>query len=596
MDSKSLDSVGEAVTYKIREAITNKLVELNVPFEKELPDYIMVMVANKKSRAQMTEDLILFLGEGTDEFMNWFENIMKKFQSGSVKQVDDFSFSGTNESRISTLMTDFKVKSNSTSLVKPLTNWSNESDILTLEIPEQDADLLGEDLKDVSKSAVVCHDDYKNVGNKVSDTRCVKIVQASYEDNLKGLTSPLKKHSISVPENFPLQQKGKLVPCSAVVPVKRSKTAAEINSESEEPFGSVASIIRVTERKSSVPLAMQANKLLLLKAVDAANKSVMALQKPLRSTKSADVENSGMHLDMPLEKDVRIAVLEEGQHSSRIMGVQRKLAVAKNSYLLPESQEESIDPIYPSMMPNIGVQYNASSLSFEKGSVMNKESSNSDNCEKIDKACATEEESSKCRASVSTRFVVTLDGIDPTTLKRKRKMCETPMEVDSDETCYPRVCLNTSTRDFVPLDNDAVSPVEKKLKINEKCRYWPACKNGDLCNYHHPTTTCKAFPNCTYGDKCLFIHPNCKFDALCTRKDCPYTHASKRKIPSADTVPPKKSNFTTVIPCKYFPNCASESCPYFHPRACWYGSACKISSCLYGHSLPVRGQLKWCAP
>ncbi len=39
--------------------------------DDELPDYIMVMVANKKSKAHMTEDLNLFLGNNTDKFTTW---------------------------------------------------------------------------------------------------------------------------------------------------------------------------------------------------------------------------------------------------------------------------------------------------------------------------------------------------------------------------------------------------------------------------------------------------------------------------------------------------------------------------------------------
>ena len=39
--------------------------ELGVYVDEELPDYIMVMVANKKSQDQMTEDLSLFLGNNT---------------------------------------------------------------------------------------------------------------------------------------------------------------------------------------------------------------------------------------------------------------------------------------------------------------------------------------------------------------------------------------------------------------------------------------------------------------------------------------------------------------------------------------------------
>ena len=25
----------------------------------------------------------------------------------------------------------------------------------------------------------------------------------------------------------------------------------------------------------------------------------------------------------------------------------------------------------------------------------------------------------------------------------------------------------------------------------ERCRFWPNCKNGDSCTYHHPTVPCK---------------------------------------------------------------------------------------------------------
>jgi len=41
--------------------------------DDELPDYIMVMVANKKNQSQMTEDLGLFLGVNTDKFTSWYE-------------------------------------------------------------------------------------------------------------------------------------------------------------------------------------------------------------------------------------------------------------------------------------------------------------------------------------------------------------------------------------------------------------------------------------------------------------------------------------------------------------------------------------------
>lgn len=41
------------------------------PPDEELPDYIMVMVANKKNAQQMAEDLSLFLGNNTLKFTVW---------------------------------------------------------------------------------------------------------------------------------------------------------------------------------------------------------------------------------------------------------------------------------------------------------------------------------------------------------------------------------------------------------------------------------------------------------------------------------------------------------------------------------------------
>jgi len=39
--------------------------------DDELPDYIMVMIANKKDVKQMASDLELFLGETAEPFTKW---------------------------------------------------------------------------------------------------------------------------------------------------------------------------------------------------------------------------------------------------------------------------------------------------------------------------------------------------------------------------------------------------------------------------------------------------------------------------------------------------------------------------------------------
>jgi len=39
-------------------------------------------------------------------------------------------------------------------------------------------------------------------------------------------------------------------------------------------------------------------------------------------------------------------------------------------------------------------------------------------------------------------------------------------------------------------EEDAAVP-QKRPKVPERCRFWPVCKSGDECPYHHPTTQCK---------------------------------------------------------------------------------------------------------
>lgn len=55
-------------------------MELGCYVDDELPDYIMVMVANKRTRSQMESDLSLFLADHTEEFVNWIQQVLKKLR------------------------------------------------------------------------------------------------------------------------------------------------------------------------------------------------------------------------------------------------------------------------------------------------------------------------------------------------------------------------------------------------------------------------------------------------------------------------------------------------------------------------------------
>ncbi|VDM97643.1 unnamed protein product [Thelazia callipaeda] len=72
------------VSKKIRAAIKAKLEELGVYVDEELPDYIMVMIANKKEKVQMKEDLLLFLGKNAEKFVDWLFEIFERLQSATA--------------------------------------------------------------------------------------------------------------------------------------------------------------------------------------------------------------------------------------------------------------------------------------------------------------------------------------------------------------------------------------------------------------------------------------------------------------------------------------------------------------------------------
>uniref|UniRef100_A0A8C9QH18 Zinc finger CCCH domain-containing protein 14 n=1 Tax=Spermophilus dauricus TaxID=99837 RepID=A0A8C9QH18_SPEDA len=144
-----------------------------------------------------------------------------------------------------------------------------------------------------------------------------------------------------------------------------------------------------------------------------------------------------------------------------------------------------------------------------------------------------------------------------------------------------------------------LSVVQKPEKLLERCKYWPACKNGDECAYHHPISPCKAFPNCKFAEKCLFVHPNCKFDAKCTKPDCPFTHMSRRipVLPPKPALSPTPSSSSQL--CRYFPACKKMECPFYHPKHCRFNTQCTRPDCTFYHptiTVPPRHALKWIRP
>ncbi|XP_071268616.1 zinc finger CCCH domain-containing protein 14 isoform X7 [Salvelinus alpinus] len=223
-------------------------------------------------------------------------------------------------------------------------------------------------------------------------------------------------------------------------------------------------------------------------------------------------------------------------------------------------------------------------------------------------------EKAEAAGSASPKFIVTLDGV-PSPLGN---LGDCDMEADDSypkptKTTMPDPSIHLGTKPKLSIhhrlqgepqypdelgmetEEEEAGPV-KRQKVLERCKFWPVCKSGDECVYHHPTTQCKTFPSCKFGDKCLFVHPNCKFDGKCSKPDCPFTHVSRRgPAPYAPPVRPVPPVQTSSV-CRFFPECKKMDCLFYHPKPCRFGAQCKRTGCTFYHptaSVPPRHALKW---
>ncbi|XP_030200760.1 zinc finger CCCH domain-containing protein 14 isoform X3 [Gadus morhua] len=221
-------------------------------------------------------------------------------------------------------------------------------------------------------------------------------------------------------------------------------------------------------------------------------------------------------------------------------------------------------------------------------------------------------QASKETEAGSPKFIVTLDGV-PSPLGNMAD-CDMELENPRPPPVSSRLGLqakgsilqrlqggfNMADDDGMEVDDeedeDGATVPQKRAKVLERCRFWPVCKSGDECPYHHPTTQCKTFPNCTYGEKCLFVHPNCKYDGKCTKPDCPFTHVSRRAAAPLPPPRPAAAAPQSGSVCRFFPECKKMDCAFYHPKPCRFATQCKRAGCTFYHpttSLPPRHALKW---
>ncbi|KAJ1079335.1 hypothetical protein K5549_020439, partial [Capra hircus] len=445
-------------------------------------------------------------------------------------------------------------------------------------------------------------------------------------------------------ENF---RKRKLPVVSSVVKVKKFSHDGEEEEEDDDcgsRTGSISSSVSVPakpERRPSLPPSKQANKNLILKAISEAQESV---------TKTTNYSTVSQKQTLPVAPRTRtsqeelLAEMVQGQGrvpriSSPIKEEEAKGDNIDKSQGTQQRQLLSrlqIDPIMAETLQISQDYYDMESmvhadtrsfilkkpkLSEELVVAANQEAGmkTADALRALSGHLVQTRDLVQPDKPASPKFIVTLDGVPspPGYMSdQEEDMCSEGMRPAQHPAAshgglagllHPQQLhvlsrqLEDPDGSFANAELSELSVAQKPEKLLERCKYWPACKNGDECAYHHPVSPCKAFPNCKFAEKCLFVHPNCKYDAKCTKPDCPFTHMSRRTPGSRREQPVSAAPLLSWAGCR----CGSlhQLCRRVEAalslQHCRFNTQCTRPDCTFYHpavAVPPRHALKWIRP
>ncbi|XP_032477206.1 zinc finger CCCH domain-containing protein 14 isoform X22 [Phocoena sinus] len=573
--------IGTEISRKIRSAIKGKLQELGAYVDEELPDYIMVMVANKKSQDQMTEDLSLFLGNNTIRFTVWLHGVLDKLRSvttdpSSLKSSDTNIF-------------DSNVPSNKSSFSRG-DERRHEAAVPPLAVsstrPEKRESRVSTSSQEQKATNV------RQTYDDGAATRLMSTVKplrepAPSEDviDIKPEPDDLIDEDLNFVQENPLSQKKPTVTLtygSSRPSIEIYRPPASRNADS----GAHLNRLQFQQQQNSIHAAKQLD-IQTSRIYETGRLCEPEVLNSLEETYSPFFRNSSE----------KMSIEEENFRKRKLPVVSSVVKVKKFNH---DGEEEEEDDDCGSRTGSISSSVSVPAKPERRPSLPPSKQANKN---LILKAISEAQESVTKTTNYSA---VSQKQTLPVAPRTRTSQEELLAEMVQGQSRAPRISSPIKEEetkgdniDKSQAEMSELSVAQKPEKLLERCKYWPACKNGDECAYHHPVSPCKAFPNCKFAEKCLFVHPNCKYDAKCTKPECPFTHMSRR-IP---VLPPKP--VTTPAPpsssqlCRYFPACKKMECPFYHPKHCRFNTQCTRPDCTFYHptiTVPPRHALKWIRP
>ncbi|XP_023061175.1 zinc finger CCCH domain-containing protein 14 isoform X10 [Piliocolobus tephrosceles] len=598
--------IGTEISRKIRSAIKGKLQELGAYVDEELPDYIMVMVANKKSQDQMTEDLSLFLGNNTIRFTVWLHGVLDKLRSVTTEP-SSLKSSDTN-------IFDSNVPSNKSSFSRG-DERRHEAAVPPLAIPSTRPEKRD-----------------SRVSTSSQESKTTNVRQTYDDGAATRLMSTVK----------PLREPAPSEDVIDIKPEPDDLIDEDLNFVQENPLSQKKPTVTLTYGSSrpSIEIYRPPASRNADSGVHLNRLQFQQQQNSIHAAKQLDMQNSWVYETGRLCEPEVLNSLEETyspffRNNSEKMSMEdenfrkRKLpvvsSVVKVKKFNHDGEEEEEDDDYGSRTGSVSSSVSVPAKPERRPSLPPSKQANKN---LILKAISEAQESVTKTTNYSTVPQKQTLPVAPRTRTSQEELLAEVVQgqsrtprisppIKEEETKGESVEKNQGTQQRQLLSRLQIDPVmaetlqmsqaemselsvaQKPEKLLERCKYWPACKNGDECAYHHPISPCKAFPNCKFAEKCLFVHPNCKYDAKCTKPDCPFTHVSRRipvlsPKPVAPPAPPSSSQL-----CRYFPACKKMECPFYHPKHCRFNTQCTRPDCTFYHptiNVPPRHALKWIRP
>ncbi|CAG9826711.1 unnamed protein product [Diabrotica balteata] len=672
-----MNSVGAEVGQKMRSAIKAKLLELHCYVDDELPDYIMVMVANRRTKAQMNEDLYLFLNEKTSPFVEWLHIVLKKLKEVTVTNPEVYKKvakrKSSEEPDIKIKKEKFKkysdnVKSESNSPKRGSTQNNTDEETSNTEfstsIFSEMNSTAAKDLEEIERKI-------RNVKSRLgitvdSDVDEEMLIKLKTE-KVKTETPVHKENSVEREVELQIEDQGTdpmddsdhQTSYTPEKPKRPSPITFEKEDFSTTPPRKSSVLSRLGKRVSSSDTDSKKRRLSLSDAEFKSRKrgsdrhSSKDEKKHKRSRNDRDRSDGRRSDDRRVSRSKRDSIgSEEARKRSdksvhSRLGVMSKIHIPEKPSEEPEIEDElrtravrSMVKVKPRSLPAISSQPNKNLLlkavAEANKSVSETISASSKTFPRLsedssDDAPSTRKLSKRSKSKIRNIILaqVSKDGSDtndeekefeyvPKPIKRNnsddlpeyvpssRKSIEESLEKET-AVVKPRISAKarlSAKKSPSPIFFDNVSTkVSKKIdvpdslltvhppasvKTQERCKYWPNCRQGDKCEFVHPSAACEAFPNCKYGEKCMFLHPSCKFGASCTKRDCQYSHANSASL--AMKLPVVQPQI-----CRFFPKCTNITCPFFHPKLCKFGKYCKNQAeCPFSHPSSVKkSSLTW---